>query len=357
MSLTQYLRRGAVALALVAMVAVMLSGCGKNTSKQEPALEPVSRQYYIFDTVVSVKLYEDAKGEEHLNHIDEMLNELNDELSRTLETSQLYKVNEEAGKQAVKVSAHTLEVMKQSLAYAEEADGLFDPTVGGLVDLWDIGHEGAHVPAQEDLQRELALVNYKDIVVDEAESTIYLKQPGMILDLGAIGKGYAADVIAAYLREEGVKSALIDLGGSSIIAMGAKPNGDNWNIGLQDPDSSRGISVGTIRLNDQIITTSGVYERYFVEDGVMYHHILDPRTGAPAQNELKSVTILTDSATAGDALSTYVYVLGLEDGLKYMEAREDDSEAIFITKDDKIYITSGLKDLFKISSEGYTLVK
>lgn len=356
---TQKWRIRAVILGLTAMLMTILSGCGRDAGiKENPAAaEPASKQYYIFDTVVNIKLYDDPKADEHLDHIGEMLKTLDEELSRTLETSQLYKVNQEAGKQAVEVSEETMEVLERSIDYAKATDGLFDPTVGGLVDLWDIGHEGAHVPAPEDLQRVLSLVGYQDVVVDDAKRTVFLKRPGMILDLGGIGKGYAADEIAAYLRGEGVKSALIDLGGSSIIVVGSKPNGDSWNVGLQDPDSSRGITVGTIRLKDQVINTSGVYERYFIEDGVMYHHILDPRTGAPAQNELKSVTILTDNATDADALSTVVYVMGLEKGMEFVENYNEETQAMFITKDDKIYVTSGLKNVFNISSEQYTLVE
>lgn len=359
MQRTQKWRKRAVLFGLTAMLTILLSGCGgeANPKDKTAAAEPTSRQYYIFDTVVNIKLYEDPKGEEHLDHIDAMLKTLDEELSRTLETSQIYKVNQEAGVEAVEVSEDTIEVLKRSLNYAKETDGLFDPTVGGLVDLWDIGHEDAHVPAPEDLQRELSLVGYQNVVIDETKRTIFLKTPGMILDLGGIGKGYAADKIAAYLREEGVKSALVDLGGSSIIVVGSKPNGDDWIVGLQDPDSSRGTTMGTIRLNDQVINTSGVYERYFVEDGVMYHHILDPRTGAPAQNELKSVTILTDNATDADALSTVVFVMGLEKGMEFVENYNEVTEALFITKDDKIYVTSGLKDQFKVTNELYTLIQ
>lgn len=357
MQFTHGLRKMAVSCGLIALAAALISGCGANAGKSgdQAAAEPVSRQYYIFDTVVNIKLYDDAKAEEHLEHIDTMLKTLDEELSRTLETSQLYKVNQEAGNEPVEVSEDTLAVVKRSINYAESSGGLFDPTVGGLVDLWNIGHEGAHVPDAADLQRELNLVGYKNIVLDEAKRTVYLKRPGMILDLGGIGKGYAADEVAKYLRGEGVKSALVDLGGSSIIVIGGKPNGSNWNIGLQDPDSSRGITVGTIRLNDQVIDTSGIYERYFIEDGAMYHHILDPRTGVPAQNELKSVTILAGNATDADALSTFVYVMGLDEGMKYIEELNDDTEAMFITKDDKIYTTSGLKDSFQITSGQYTL--
>ncbi|WP_068786538.1 FAD:protein FMN transferase [Paenibacillus phocaensis] len=359
MQRTQKWRKRAIIFGLTAILTTLLSGCGGETeTKGNPtATEPASKQYYIFDTVVNIKLYEDPKAEEHLNHIDNLLKSLDVELSRTLETSQLYKVNQEAGKQAVEVSEDTMKVLKRSLDYAEQTDGLFDPTVGGLVDLWDIGHEGAHVPAPEDLQRELSLVGYKDVVVDEAKRTVFLKRPGMVLDLGGIGKGYAADEIAAYLRAEGVKSALVDLGGSSIIVIGSKPNGDSWNVGLQDPDSSRGTTMGTIRLSDQVIDTSGIYERYFIEDGVMYHHILDPRTGVPAQNNLKSVTILADNATDADALSTFVYVMGLEEGLTYMEGLDDGTEGLFITKDNKIYVTSGLKGGFKVTDPQYTLVE
>lgn len=366
MTKTNGLRKLAVVCGFIFLLTAVLSGCGGGSDNAsgssgskdgQSVSEPVSRQYYIFDTVVNIKLFEDPKAEEHLNHIDTMLKTLDEELSRTLETSQLYDVNKEAGKKAIQVSEDTFDVVKRSLYYSVESKGLFDPTVGGLVDLWNIGHEGAHVPDKARLEKEKSLVGYKDVVLDESKRTVYLKRPGMILDLGGIGKGYAADRVADYLRDEGVKSGLVDLGGSSIIVIGSKPNGEKWNVGLQDPDQTRGISVGVIQLADQVIDTSGIYERYFVENGVMYHHILDPRSGYPSQNDLKSVTILADNATDADALSTYVYIMGKDEGLKYIESLGDNTQAMFITKDDKIYITPGLKGKFQVDSDQYQLME
>jgi thiamine biosynthesis lipoprotein len=250
-----------------------------------------------------------------------------------------------------------MDIVKQSIKYAEEMDGLFDPTIGPLVDLWNIGSGGEQVPDQAAIDAAKSLTNYKDIIIDEAAKTVKLAKEGMVLDMGGIGKGYAADRIADYLKAQGLDSAMINLGGSSIIALGNKPNGSPWNIGLQDPDQSRGTQLGTIKITDEVIDASGVYERYFMQDGVRYHHILDPRTGFPSQNGLKSITIMSPNATDADALSTGVFLMGLEEGMKYLESLPEKVDAFFITEDNKIYATSGIKDRLQLTDPEYSFAE
>ncbi|MOA23394.1 Thiamine biosynthesis lipoprotein ApbE precursor [compost metagenome] len=173
----------------------------------------------------------------------------------------------------------------------------------------------------------------------------------MAIDLGSIGKGYAADKIYDYLADQGFNSAIIDLGGN-VYAMGQKPGNQPWNIGIQDPDQERGNSIGKIKVEDKTIVTSGIYERFFIEDGKMYQHILDPRTGYPVDNGISSVTIVTDSSTNADALSTTLFVLGIEDGLKFIENTAD-TEALFVSKDKKLYASSGFKDMLEKNNDSY----
>ncbi|WP_342564739.1 FAD:protein FMN transferase [Paenibacillus sp. FSL R7-0345] len=330
---------------------------GGATVAEEGGTKSLAQTFYIYDTVVNIKIFGNDATQQNMDDIQSMLERMDTQFSRTKEDGELYAVNQAAGKEAVAVSDETLDIVKQSIKYAEDMDGLYEPTIGPLVDLWAIGEGGEHVPDQADIDAAKSLINYKDIIIDENAKTIKLAREGMVLDMGGIGKGYAADRIADYLKEQGLDSAMINLGGSSIIALGNKPNGSPWNIGLQDPDQSRGTQLGTIKITDEVIDASGVYERYFMQDGVRYHHILDPRTGYPSQNGLKSITIMSPNATDADALSTGVFLMGLEEGMKYLEALPENIEAFFITDDNKIYATSGIRDRLQLTDPTYTFAE
>ncbi|NGM82578.1 FAD:protein FMN transferase [Paenibacillus sp. 7124] len=314
----------------------------------------LSQQFYIYDTVVNIKIFGDKVSQKNMDDIQQLLERMDMEFSRTKEGSEVYNVNLAAGKEAVTVSDETLDAVKRSIKYAQEMDGLFDPTIGPLVDLWNIGNGGDHVPPQAEIDKAKSLTNYKDIIIDEKAKTVKLAKEGMVLDLGGIGKGYAADRIAEYLKEQGLDSAMINLGGSSIIGLGTKPGGSQWNIGLQDPDQSRGTQLGTIKISNEVIDASGVYERFFMQDGVRYHHILDPRTGYPGQLGLKSLTIMSPNATDADALSTGVFLMGVEDGLKYLESLPEKVEGFFITEDNKIYATPGIRERLVLTDPTYS---
>lgn len=328
------------------------SGGATVTGKGET--KSLSQTFYIYDTVVNIKVFGEKVAQQNMDDIQNMLERMDIEFSRTKEGGEVYAVNQAAGKEAVVVSDETLDIVKQSVQYAEEMDGLFDPTIGPLIDLWNIGSGGVKVPAQADIDKAMSLTNYKDVIIDDAAKTVKLTKEGMVLDLGGIGKGYAADRIADYLKEQGLDSAMINLGGSSIIALGNKPDGAEWNIGLQDPDQSRGTQLGTIKISDEVIDASGVYERFFMQDNVRYHHILDPRTGYPSQNGLKSLTIMSPNATDADALSTGVFLMGLEEGMKYLESLPEDVEAFFISDDNKIYATSGIRERLQLTDPTYS---
>ncbi|WP_212977102.1 FAD:protein FMN transferase [Paenibacillus azoreducens] len=331
-----------------------LSGSGQEAKAESKETAFYSETYIIFDTVVNVKLYGEHAKPSQLEDIKHLMEDMDQKLSRTLETSEIYKVNQAAGKQAVQVSQDTFDVVQKALDYAVSTGGLYDPTVGPLVSLWNIGNEGAHVPSKPELNKAIQLIGFKDVEMNREERTIKLLRPSMALDLGGIGKGYAADRIAAYLKSQQVDSAMINLGGSSIIALGSKPGGQSWNIGLQDPDQTRGKALGNVHIKNKTVDASGVYERFFIENGVKYHHILDPRTGFPSRSGLKSVTLICDSATDADALSTAVFIMGLDEGMKYIE-KQSGVEAFFITEDNKIYETSGLKEQIRFTNPEYTV--
>ncbi|MNB76955.1 Thiamine biosynthesis lipoprotein ApbE precursor [compost metagenome] len=317
----------------------------------------LEQTFYIFDTVVNIKVYGDSVHQTNMDDIQHMLERMDLEFSRTKEGGEVFKINEAAGKEAITVSDETLDIVKQSIEYAKAMHGAFDPTIGPLIDLWNIGNGGDQVPELDEINKAKSLINYEDMIIDEAAKTVQLAKEGMVLDLGGIGKGYAADRIADYLKEQNLDSAMINLGGSSIIALGTKPKGNMWTIGLQDPDQSRGTQLGIIKIANEIIDSSGVYERFFIQDGVKYHHILDPNSGYPSQNGLKSITILSPNATDADALSTGVFLMGLEEGMKYLESLSGDVEGFFVTEDNLIYATSGIKSRMQLTDNSYKFSK
>ena len=230
----------------------------------------------------------------------------------------------------------------------------FDISVGPIVDLWAIGTENAKVPTKKEIKDKLPLVNYKDILLNDNSKSVKLAKKDMKIDLGGIAKGYAADKIYEYLKEEKLESALINLGGN-IYVLGSKENNQPFSIGVQDPTKPRGNSIGNIKVSNKSVVTSGIYERYLEKNNKIYHHMLDPHTGYPFDNNLSSVTIVSDKSIICDALSTTTFGLGVEKGLKLVE-NLDGVDAIFITKDKKIYLSNNLKNKFNLTDNKFTIV-
>ena len=205
-----------------------------------------------------------------------------------------------------------------------------------------IGLPEAKVPTLDEIKGTLKYINYKDVEVNDSEKTVFLnKESRYDYRLGGIAKGYTADVIAQTLKDEGVKKAIIDLGGN-IYALGEKAENTLWRIGIQNPDQTRGEIVGSINVKDKSIVTSGIYERFIEQDGVKYHHILSPESGYPYDNEIAGVTIISDKSIDGDALATSIFSMGITKGSEFINSQPD-TEAIFITKDHKIYLKKVLK--------------
>ncbi|MBC8079885.1 MAG: FAD:protein FMN transferase [Gorillibacterium sp.] len=341
------------------LLALILSGCGNKTSEGSStgstAKLPISHTYYTFGTVVNVKVYDIKVTEEHFLQIDQILKTVELELNRENKDSEIYRVNQAAGVKPIRVTEPTFKAVKAAMGDAISSHGIFDPTVGPLVDLWGVGKANTKKPDDASVKKALTLVDYKDVVLDDAAQTIYLKRTGMSIDLGGTGKGFAADLIADYLRAQGLNSAIVDMGGN-LLTVGVKPGGGLWKIGIQDPDQARGASVGTMMVNNKAVVASGIYERFFMENGVHYHHIMDTTTGYPAQNELASVTIITDNAMAGEGLDNMVFCHGLQEGLRFVDSL-DNVEAVFITKDRKVYVSKGLKGQLAMSNSDFELIE
>ena len=329
---------------------IYLTGCN---SAKSTVTEPLTRTEFVLGTVAKISIY-DHQSEEILELAANRLYELEDTLSINKLGTLIDDINNQAGIAPVKVDSDTFRVIEKGLAYSKLTDGAFDISVGPIVKLWNIGFPEARVPSPEEIKSALPLVGFDKVTLNAEDSTVYLEEKGMQLDLGGIGKGYAADEIADLLRSQGVQHALIDLGGN-LYTLGTKVDGSLWNIGVQDPFNPRGKIIGRLTTADHSIVTSGIYERY-VEDesGHKYHHILNPKTGYPYENEIAGVTIVSKSSTDGDALSTSVFALGIEKGLEFVESQSD-VEAIFVTTDYKVYLTEGLKDTFTLTNDAFTL--
>lgn len=343
----KYLNYFTISILLIFSLTI-LSGC----SKDNKVTEPLSKTELLMGTVVTVTLY-DSNDEGILDKVFTKVKELESTLSINENGTLVDKINESAGIEPVKVDYDTYTVIKKGLEYAKLSNGLFDISVGPIVKLWNIGLPEAKVPTQEEIDSRIPLVGYSDVELNDEENSVFLKRQGMMIDLGGVAKGYTADVISDILTEEGVKSAIIDLGGN-IFAHGLKVDGSTWRIGIQNPFSDRGDIIGTITVKNKSIVTSGIYERYIEKDGIKYHHILSPKTGYPYENEIAGITIISDKSSDGDALSTSVFAMGVEEGMKFVNTQEG-IDAIFVTKDNKIYITDGIRDIFKLTNTDFTL--
>ncbi|MCC8105096.1 MAG: FAD:protein FMN transferase [Clostridiales bacterium] len=348
------------ATAALLLVLLLMTG----TTHVSASEEKTSSTGFFLDTVVTITLYGDTDSAA-MDGCFSLLEEYENLLSRTIEGSDVWNINHSNGK-ATTVSEETASLINTALEYSELTDGAFDITITPLVELWDIdgrsessavlgteaetdGETGENtqkdstdslIPSEDEIGSALSHVDYT--VISVAGTTVTLSDPEAEIDLGGIAKGYIADRLEEYLLSQGITSALINLGGN-VQSVGTKADGSAWKIGIQKPFGGSSDIIAMVECSGESVVTSGTYERYFEENGKIYHHILDPATGYPVDNGLTSVTILSDSSTSCDALSTSCFVLGLEDGMELVESLEG-VEALFITEDDALYRTSGFPD-------------
>ncbi len=309
--------------ALLLILCLLLAGCR--------AADPLTREGIAMDTVVKVSLY-DSRDTAITDTCFSIIRKYEALFSRTDQNSEISALNT-AGGNPVVLSPATCELLTLGRAWGARTAGAFDITIAPISSLWDFS-AGVR-PTDEALFEASARVDYNALIITETGASL---PAGMAVDLGGIAKGYVADRLGAYLREAGVGSALIDLGGN-ILAVGDK-NGEPFSVGVRDPLDDTSLAAVIPAANVSVVT-SGVYERCFVKDGTTYHHILNPATGFPVQNGLASVTVVSPSSADGDALSTACFVMGLEKGMALIESL-DDIEALFITDDGTLHPSSGL---------------
>ena len=318
------------AFAVILTAMLICSGC----SEQKELPKQTEVGYYL-DTVITLSAYvEDAQV---LKDALEECGRYEKLLSRTVEDSDVWRINHAEG-EPVTVSEDTISILQCAGQISGLSGGAFDATIAPVSTLWDFTSGSAVLPEAETIAKAAELVDYTKVMIDGNRVTL---PAGMMIDLGGIAKGYIADRIKTYLEKRGVKHAILSFGGN-VVAIGTKPDSSQWTVGIQDIDKGTGASMLKTRISGGSVVTSGIYERGFDLDGVRYHHLLSPDTGWPAQNELASVTIISDSSMEGDALSTAAFVLGLEKGTELIENMKG-IEAIFIARDRTVTGTSGVK--------------
>ncbi len=311
--------------------------------------EPVEKSAYLMGTLVRVKAWGASAGRAVPEAL-EKLKRLEGLFSRCLAGSDVSRINR-AGTDGVSVSEETVELVGEALHFSQLSSGAFDPTVGPLVRLWSIGTEEARIPEENEIRCARRLVDWRRVkLVGERRVSI---GRGSLVDLGGIAKGYAADALRASLLRAGVDSGLVDLGGN-ILVFGSSPKGSRWHIGVQDPLKPRGRVMGVVELAEGAVVTSGIYERFFEKGGKRYHHILDPATGRPARSGLLAVTVVSVEALDGDALSTALFVMGVDLGMELVK-RLEDVEALFVTDEGRVILSPGLAGNFSLRAEGYSL--
>jgi thiamine biosynthesis lipoprotein len=316
------------------------------------AAAEISRTELVIGTVCSVRLIEGGTAKT-ADEIFARLKKIEDTMSANKDGTEIAAVNSGAGGAPVKVSADTFYVIKKALEYAALTGGAFDPTVGPLVKLWDIGGDNPRIPQKQEIAAALKLIDYRTVQLDQAASTVRLPVKGMKLDLGAIAKGYAADEVELILERHNVKSAVVDLGGN-VLVFGKKKDGTPWRVGIQDPKSTRGEYLGLVTGEAMTVVTSGIYERFFIENGVRYHHILDTKTGFPVSNGLVSVSIITTKSIDADGLSTSLFALGREKGLALVKTMPG-VFVVFVDDKDKVYLSPGTEKMFKLTNSEYRM--
>ena len=337
-------------LAVCCLGAGLLAGSKRQVSAAETP-EKYTRTDFVMDTVLTEAVY--TTGKDLTQEIAEILRDTEkSRISWTEEDSDISRINAHSGAET-ETDEKTAEYLEKILQLSADTKGALDPTLGKIIRLWDISGENPKVPDQADIRALLEDTGYDKISLQG--SKVLLEQ-GVTLDLGAVGKGIGCDEAADFLQtQEDVMGAIVTLGGSSVMTYGEKPDGSDWQVAVTDPRDTQGDYLGVISLKGtEFLSTSGDYEKYFMEDGVRYHHILDPSDGYPVQNGLTSVTVICDNGLFADGLSTACFVLGREEALPVLE--KYGAEALFVCEDHTVYATEGMRERFQYLKDGYEMI-
>ena len=312
-------------------------GRQRNTERSQAK----EREFFAMDTYMTFTAY-GQEADTALQAAEEEIHKLEGEWSVTDENSEIYKINHSQGA-PVMLSQDTEKILDFALEMARQTDGALDPTIYPIMTAWGFTTDQNRIPSSEEIESLLENVGYEQAVLNGNQIQL---PAGMELDLGAVGKGYAGDLAAEILKDRGITSALLDIGGN-IQAVGSRPDGSDWRLGIRNPFGEG--QVGVLFVSDRAVVTSGNYERYFAgDDGQIYGHIIDPSTGYPADTGLASVTIIAEEGKVGDALPTAMFVKGPQEAEEYWRAHQD-FDMLMITEDGEIRLTEGIQDSFTLS--------
>lgn len=324
-----------ITIILLLLISVPLFAC----ERKYPAK---SKSGLYFDTIISISIHDSnvtpKRKEKILSDCMDICQKYDDLLSPTLEGSDIYAINHSAGKPVV-VNEDTYLLIETAIEYAQLSNGHIDPTIAKVSELWNFTKQNTYIPSETELSLALQHVGYEKVYLNPTDHSVTLTDADAAISLGFIAKGFIADKLKEHLMEQSIENASINLGGN-LIFMGTHSDGNPFTAGIQMPFSDDGTLAATLVLNDKSLVTSGTYQRYFEADNTIYHHILDTSTGMPIQNNLLSVSILCTSSLEADALSTTCFVMGLEEGLNYINSLPD-VEALFITSDYQLHYSNG----------------
>ncbi|MCR5467525.1 MAG: FAD:protein FMN transferase [Lachnospiraceae bacterium] len=329
-------------IAGLAVVTTLYGACGCGTEKKE------TRNLFAMDTVMIITAYGD-NATEALDVAEECIKDIEAKVSATIESSEVYALNTT---KSIGASEDVYDLIKDSVEIGEMTDGVFDVSIYPVMKAWGFTTDENRVPDADELEGLLSAVDFKKITFDDATCTITIPSD-MEIELGGITKGYTSAKVAQVFKEYGISSALINLGGN-IEVLGTKPDGSDWNIGIEDPIDTSDYALA-LTVTDKAVVTSGAYERYFEEDGVTYHHIIDPATGYPSDSGLASVTIVSADGTLADGLSTSLFIMGYDKAVEFWREHSDVFDVILIDNEKNIYVTEGIADDISTDTE-YTLI-
>ncbi|MFI3228112.1 MAG: FAD:protein FMN transferase [Clostridia bacterium] len=318
----------------IIFIVFICSGCAE--------INPTTRTELIFDTPVTISIYDDVE-DQVLTDAFSLCRNFEQRFSKTVESSEVSKLNNADG-ETIQASDELVMLLKTALDFTKTTSGLFDVTTYTLSEVWDFKNPDPQVPSQDEIDYALSTIGYYNIVI-EGNSVRLLNNAK--IDLGGIVKGYAADEIKNFLIEQGVNHATINIGGN-VLTIGKKNNTDLWAVGIREPFEDENTVLMSVEVDGLSVVTSGPYERNFTIDGVLYHHILNPKTGYPADSDLSSVTIITEKSIIADTLSTSCYLMGLDKAIELIESTAD-TEAVFIDNNGEIIVSSGIGETITVN--------
>lgn len=330
-------------ICVICMCIVMLAGC--SGAGQQPTdrtdtngTETETKQtaeIFAMNTIMNLTVYGE-EASQMLKEARELIQTYENLLSVNVETSDVAKLNR-AGGQPVQVSAETYELIQKSLDISKQTDGIFDISIYPLVRAWGFTEEEYRIPSEDERKQIAGIIDYRRIELKE-DHTVVIPEP-MQIDLGGIAKGYVSDKLMDLFRERGAEAAIVSLGGN-VQTYGKKPDGTPFTVGITDPADGESM-LGTIEVGQTAVITSGSYQRYFERDGVRYHHIMDKETGAPAESDLTSVTILCENGETADSIATAMFVMGKERAIAF-DREHDDISCILIDKKNEVWTSEGI---------------